>query len=73
MDAQPLRMVVPAEYPQLAGIVWNGDPSRPIGLREAFSLYERYWRFVDRDTLTPAEADLIRRLTEEYGAGCFLG
>lgn len=73
MDAAPPDMIVPSQYPQLAGIVWNGDPSRPIAGKEAFALYERYWRFVDRDSLTPAERTLIRRLTEEYGAGRFLG
>ena len=73
MDPNLLTLVVPKDYPQLAGLVWNGDPSRAIGRQEAFSLYERYWRFVDRDRLTAAESDLIRRLTEEYGGGRFLG
>lgn len=73
MNATSPRMIVPTEFPQLAGLVWNGDPSRAIGREEAFALYERYWRFIDRDRLTAAESDLIRRLTEEYGGGRFLG
>jgi hypothetical protein len=73
MKATSPEMIVPTEFPQLAGLVWNGNPSRAIGREEAFTLYERYWRFVDRDRLTPAETDLIRRLTEEFGGGRFLG
>ena len=73
MNATLPPMVVPAVFPQLAGLVWNDDPSRAIGREEAFSLYERYGRFVDRDRLTEVESDLIRGPTEEYGGGRFLG
>ena len=73
MDPTLQTLVVPKDYPQLAGLVWNGDPARAIGREEAFSLYERYWRFIEQDRLTPHESDLIRRLTEEYGGGQFLG
>ena len=73
MDPTLLTLVVPKDYPQLSGLVWNGDPSRAIGREEAFSLSERYRRFVDRDRLTPAGTDLIRRLTDEDGGGRFLG
>jgi len=65
-------MVVPRDYPELAGLVWNGDPARPISPGEALSLYERNWRFVDREQLTECEAELIRHLAETVGNGHLL-
>ncbi len=65
-------MVVPRDYPELAGLVWNGDPARPITPDEALSLYERNWRFVDRERLTEGEAALIRRLVATVGNGHLL-
>ncbi|TDP81115.1 hypothetical protein [Oharaeibacter diazotrophicus] len=65
-------MIVPTEFPELAALVWNGDPDRPMHPRDALTLYERYWRFVDRDRLTDRETTLIRRLVADYGRGQFL-
>jgi len=74
MDTGPTRdAVVPAAYPELALLAWNRDPSRPMAADEAFALYERNWRHVDKDRLTPREADLIRDLTARFGRGHFLG
>lgn len=56
------------DYPQLALLAWN-RVVRDIPEDEALSLYERNWRFVDTDTLIPVEAELIGRLTIEYGHG----
>ncbi len=56
------------EYPQLALLAWN-RAVREIDEDEAFALYERNWRFVEVDRLTPHEADLIARLTQQYGNG----
>lgn len=61
--------IVPAEFPELKRLVWNRDPARPITAEEVFSLYERNWRFVDRDGLTDREAQLIKELGEEFGRG----
>jgi hypothetical protein len=65
--------VTPAEFPELRMLLWNRDAARPIAAEEAFHLYERNWRHVDTERLTRAEADLIRRLTEQFGNGVFLG
>ena len=64
--------IVPARYPELARLAWNRDPARPIPGAEAFSLYERNWRHVDRATLGAEESALIRALTERFGGGHFL-
>jgi hypothetical protein len=56
------------DYPQLALLAWN-RALREISGEEAFALYERNWRFVDQESLTPQEAALIDRLTRRYGHG----
>ena len=64
--------IVPAEYPELALLVWNGDPTRPIPGVEALALYERNWRHIDPQRLTPREAGLIRALADAHGHGRLL-
>ncbi len=64
-DAQ----IIPADFPELKKLVWNRDPRRPIPAAEVFDLYERNWRHVERDDLTPREALLIDELGMEYGRG----
>ncbi|WP_416798214.1 hypothetical protein [Ciceribacter azotifigens] len=65
-------MIVPAEFPELGALVWNRDPARPMPARDVFSLYERNWRFVNREHLTDRERLLIDELTEEFGNGRML-
>ena len=57
-----------AEYDNLAQLCWNRH-ARFIAAEEAFRLYERNWRLVDQRRITPAERDLIARLTARYGNG----
>ena len=68
----PLRTVIPAEFPELALLAWNRDPARPIAAAEAFALYERNWRHVDKADLGDREATLIRDLTAALGHGVML-
>ena len=58
-----------AEYPQLRLIAWNRHAEAEIEEEEAFALYESRWRFIELETLTPAERELIRRLTTAWGGG----
>lgn len=67
-----VRTVVPAEFPELKALAWNRDVARPISAEEAFQLYERNWRHVNADRLTPEEAKLIRDLTDQFGGGVLL-
>lgn len=56
------------DYPNLLLICWNrkGDF---ITAADAFSLYERNWRFVDETGLCLQEKELISRLKDRYGGG----
>jgi hypothetical protein len=38
----------------------------------ALALYERNWRFVDRDAITPREQKLLNRLVAVHGNGHLL-
>ncbi len=61
--------IIPAKFPELARLAWNRDPRRPVADDEVFALYERNWRFVDREHLTDEETRLIRELGDKYGRG----
>lgn len=69
---QDQEQIVPADYPELKQLVWSRNAARPISGEEALEFYERNWRFIDQDQLTPQEAALIRRLAERYGNGHLL-
>jgi hypothetical protein len=65
-------LIVPKDFPELGMLAWNRDGARPIERQEAFELYERNWRHVDTEHLTPAEAHLIESLAQEFGHGHLL-
>jgi hypothetical protein len=69
---QDLKHIVPEDFPELKLLAWSRDPQRPLPAAEAFSLYERNWRFVDRQRLTDRESGLIRALATEFGHGRLL-
>lgn len=56
------------KWPALRELAWN-RAQRWIAAEDAFALYERNWRFVDRDRLTAGEAGLVDRLKRRFGAG----
>lgn len=61
-----------ADYPRLREIAWSTDPTASITAAEAFALYERNWRHLDRDTMDPKEQNLVARLTATVGKGVLL-
>lgn len=69
---QKTDMIVPNNYPELKGLIWNGNPERAIRPQEALSLYERYWRFIEKTNLKKPELDLIDYLKNHYGNGYLL-
>lgn len=66
------REIVPAEFPELAKLVWNRDPSRPVDEKEAYALYDRNWRFVDTEHMDARELALVQELDQRYGNGFHL-
>lgn len=61
-----------ADYPQLQDLCWNRRADDTCSEAEALSLYERNWRFVDQDALTPNEKAFIDHLIGTQGNGAFL-
>ncbi|MBB3946144.1 hypothetical protein GGQ73_002090 [Rhizobium skierniewicense] len=55
------------QYPQLRTLCWNRADDVVLDSGEAFSLYERNWRFVDQDVLTTEEMALLQDLIKEHG------
>ncbi|MBW7921242.1 MAG: hypothetical protein H3C51_03990 [Rubellimicrobium sp.] len=64
--------IMVSEYPQLRQLCWNRPDDAVIDGETALALYERNWRFVDRDAITPRERRLIDRLVAEHGQGHLL-
>lgn len=56
------------DYANLKALCWNRQP-RYLGAEEAFRLYERNWRHVERTNMSEAERALIARLAERFGNG----
>jgi hypothetical protein len=55
-----------ARYPQLKLLCWN-QRARYLAAEDAWSLYERNWRFVEPEHLEPAERALIESLSSRFG------
>jgi hypothetical protein len=53
-------------YPQLKLLCWNRRNGY-LTAEDAWSLYERNWRFVEPEQLEIAERQLIETLTSRYG------
>ena len=60
-----------AKYSQLKLLCWNRR-SELISAREAWDLYERNWRFVERERIDQSEAELLRALVSRFGRGVIL-
>lgn len=60
-----------ADYPQLQRLAWHRR-GEALTEEEAFALYERNWRHLDRPSLGAAERDFIARLVKRHGKGASL-
>ena len=65
--------ITPADFPELRLICWHQSPDLPLSEAEAFGLYERNWRYINLDRLTPAEIHLIEHLKATHGIGVING
>lgn len=74
---RPTGLVPPAsirlaDYPLLREIAWSTDPKAELSPTEAFAIYERNWRHLDRDAMGAKERKLLERLTATVGKGVLL-
>jgi hypothetical protein len=56
-----------ADFPQLAALAWQVQGVTAVSPREAFSIYERNERHIDRANLTPEEEGLMANLSKVFG------
>lgn len=66
------RRIRLADYPLLREVAWSTDPKAELTPEEAFALYERNWRHIDREAMDPREQRLLERLTRTVGKGVLL-
>jgi len=59
-------------YPQLKALAWQLREDALISPRDALNMYERNWRLIDLEKMTPEEKKLIEQLKNEVGKGCLL-
>lgn len=57
-----------SNFPQLKQLCWNLR-TEFLTRADAFSIYERNWRFIDQPSLEPNERKLIDELAEDLGSG----
>lgn len=60
------------DYPALKQLAWQLPGVAELSPAQALDLYERNWRHVDRDSLSPKERRLIQALADELGGGRLL-
>lgn len=65
LDAETVEV---ARYPQLQLLCWNRREDF-LTAEEAWSLYERNWRFVEPSQLEPPERQLIEALSARFAGG----
>jgi len=71
--AGPPQRIRIDRYPQLRQIAWHLRASTTdLAPEEAFALYERSWRHVDRAAMGAKEAALLKQLTATVGRGVLL-
>ena len=69
LDSETIEV---GRYPQLKLLCWNRrNPF--LTAQDAWSLYERNWRFVEPNQLEPAERQLIETLCSRFGGGIMHG
>ena len=62
------ELVEISEFPQLKLLCWNLK-TEFLTRADAFSIYERNWRFIDQMSLEAGERMLIDDLVKELGRG----
>ena len=61
-----------SKFPQLRRLAWNMAEDSYLTADEALSLYERNWRHLDHDALSPEESYFIDHLVRTVGNGTLL-
>lgn len=67
-DTWPVRIRI-ADFPELQRLGWQLATDTELTPQQAFDLYERNWRHVDRASLSPPERNLITTLAGKFGPG----
>ncbi|MSP38240.1 MAG: hypothetical protein EXR70_07090 [Deltaproteobacteria bacterium] len=69
LDSETIEV---GRYPQLKFLCWNRR-NHFLTAHDAWSLYERNWRFVEPNRLETSERQLIETLSARFGGGIMHG
>ena len=70
--SKPPKAIHLADYPMLSDLAWSTDADATLSPAEAFAVYERNWRHLDRASMGARERKLVDRLTATVGKGVLL-
>jgi transcriptional regulator with XRE-family HTH domain len=59
--------IIVSDYPGLAALGWHLSATTALTPYEAWTLYARNWRHLDRETLSEPELQLLQGLTQSFG------
>jgi len=65
-------VVAVSRFPQLRSLAWNLAEGAELTADEALNLYERNWRHLDHESLSPEESSFIDHLVRTVGKGTLL-
>jgi transcriptional regulator with XRE-family HTH domain len=57
------------DYPGLSSLAWQLKPSTNLSPNEAWSIYTRNWRLLDKSLLSEQERVLLEKLKDLFGGG----
>lgn len=66
---EPLRL---ADLPELRRLAWQLGADTVLTPQQALALYERNWRHLDRNAMTPHEQAVLDSLVQSVGGGRLL-
>jgi len=59
--------IIVGDYPGLAALGWQLSAATALTPYEAWTLYARNWRHLDRETLSERELQLLEGLSQSFG------
>jgi len=67
-QAEPLRNeILLSDYPGLSSLAWQLNPGTKLTPNEAWSLYTRNWRHLDKSLVSNEEQALLQKLQNLFG------
>ena len=63
------EVITLANYPQLKSLAWHVQGAESLTPRQAWDIYVRNWRHIDKAEISPEEKQLIEQLRAKFELG----